>query len=341
MAERSLFWDGIAVGDAVAVTQTHLHDWFYRSVINGTGNRGPIKGWRDELEVTGISSPITVAAGGACVYGMLFDSDSAATVNVSTPTSGTSRYDLIVARRTWAVQGVRIARVAGVAGVIPAVPTVTQTAGTIWEVPLATLLIDDAGNITTTNTREFCTYTTEWPANIVTAGMYEEGAISAALRPDLVRYDLKGAGQFTPDNVTPCTRAAGASYDFWNFADAAFNRGWAYFLVPEGIVGNPTFYIWSTPVVNGAGAGVENCQFDYSIYYGSSGTALTNVAGTVNADQQLRVNTTPYADQVPAAGVAAGAGQIVAYRISRDGVADSYNSAMQVHGVEMRWTADA
>lgn len=340
MTQRSLFWDG-AVGDAVAVGQTHLHDQFFRSVLNGTGDRGPIFNWRDELLVSGIASPVSIAAGGACVYGMLYDSDAATSVSVSTPSSGFSRYDRVVLRRDWAVQTVRVARVAGVAGAIPAIPALTQTVGTIWEIPLATLLMDDAGGITTTDAREFCTYTTEWAANVVEAGMYAAGAVIATKRPDRSRWDFNGAGSFTSDSAAPCTRVAGAAYDYWSFADAAFNRGWAYFLVPEGITGNVSFYIWSTPNVNGAGGGAENAQWDYSIYYGSGGGALTNAAGTVNIDQQLRLNTTAYADQVPAAGIAIGEGQIIAFRLSRDGVADSYNSPMRGHGLEMRWTADA
>jgi len=341
MAERSRFWDGILLGDAVAVGQTHLHDQFFRSVINGTGDRGPLLGWRDDMLVSGNASPLSVAAGGACVYGMLYDSDAAVSVNVPAPPSGLSRYDYVVLRRDWSAQQVRIGRVVGIAGVVPAIPTLTQTAGTIWEVPLALLLVTDAGTITVTDAREFCAFTTEWPANIVAPGMYAEGAVTIAKIPDRARYKLNGAGQIEPDSVNPCTWVAGASYDYWEFADAIQNDGWVYFMGETGDTGvGVDIYLWTVPDVNGAGAGAENAKWDYSIYYGTYDGALTNAAATVNVDQQVRLNTTVYRDQLVAA-LPAVEGQIIAIQLSRDGVADSYNSDMRLLGIELVWTADA
>lgn len=340
MAEHSLFWDGSVLGDCGPYTQQHFHDWFYRTVFNGDDNRGPIRGWRDELLVSGTSSPITVAAGGAVVYGGLYDSDAATSVAVSTPSSGFSRYDRIVVRRDWSAQTIRIARVTGTAAAIPAVPALTQTALITWEIPLATLLIDDAGTITVTDTREFCAPATEWPANCVVAGMFAEGAVTAAIRPDRTRTETRGANEIRPNSANGCTRVAGASYDYWQFADAVFNRGWAYFMAPVGLVGTLDFYVWSTPDVNGAGAGAENAQWDYSIYYGNADAIPTNVAASTNVDQQLRVNTRFYYDAFATA-IPATAGDLIAVRLSRDGAADSYNSAMRVHAITMSWTAQA
>ncbi|NIV28475.1 MAG: hypothetical protein GWN58_02850, partial [Anaerolineae bacterium] len=241
----------------------------------------------------------------------------------------------------WSVQTVRIGRVAGTAAAAPAVPSLTQTAGTIWEVPLATLLINDAGTISLTDTREFCAFTTEWPANVVEPGMFQEGAVTVAKIPDRTRYDLKGAGQIEPDSANACTWVAGASYDYWQFADAAQNDGWVYFMGETGDTGTGVdIYLWTVPDVNGAGAGAENAKWDYSAYYGDSGGTLTNSTGTVNVDQQARVNTTVYRDQL-INNLAAVEGQIIALQLSRDGVGDSYNSAMRLLGIELNWTADA
>lgn len=341
MTQRSLFWDGIAVGDALQVAQTHLHDQFFRCILNGTENRGPVRGWRNELLVSGTSSPLSVATGGAVVYGMLFDMDAAVGVSIPTPSSGNSRYDRVVAQRDWGNQVVRIARVSGVAAPAPAVPALTQTAGTFWEVPLATILIDDAGAITNTDAREFCTYSTAWPANIVVAGMFEQGAVTAATIPDRTRYDLKGAGQIRPDSGAVCTRVAGANYDYWSFADAAFNRGWAMWGGDASIVGSTVdFYVWSVPNVNGAGGGAENCEWDYDIYYHTGAGTPSSASGTATIDQQLRLNTTIYRDQL-VAGITLGDGHLAAVRLSRDGVADSYNSAMRLLGIEMVYTSDS
>jgi len=341
MTERSLFWDGIALGDCGPYTTTHLHDQFFRCILNGTGNRGVVRGWQGELEVSGASSPVSVATGGAVVYGSLFNSDTATSVNIPTPATGLSRYDRIVVRRDWATYTTRIARRAGLPAVAPAIPALVQTSGATWEIPLATILVDDAGTLALTDTREFCTFPTIWPANIVVAGMFEQGAITTGKRADRARWDAKGSGQFQPDSVAPCTGIAGASYDYWSFADAAFNRGWAMFLGDASIVGAVVdFYVWSVPDVNGAGAGVENCQWDYSINYATGAGTPANVAGTTNVDQQLRLNTTVYRDLL-VAGVTLGDGHMAAARLSRDGAADSYNSAMRFLAIEMYLTANA
>jgi hypothetical protein len=340
MTQRSRFWDSTAPGDAMAITQTQLHDEFFRCMAGAAGDRAVVRGWRNELVVSGTSSPVTVATGGAVVYGLFYDSDEANSVSVTTPASGLSRYDLIVLRRDWAVQTVRLARVVGVAGVIPAVPALTQTAGTIWESPLATLLVTDAGSITVADTRVYCSLLSEWAANIVTAGMYIEGAVTAAKRPDRARWDFRGGNEIRPDSANPFIRIAGGSYNYWEATDGVTTGGWAYFMVPEDVVGNLDVWAWSVPDVNGAGGGVENCQWDYSIYYGDGLAIPTNVTGTTNVDQQFRLNTTFYDDSI-AAGLAAGAGQVIAVQLSRDGLADSYNSDIRVMGIELRRTADS
>jgi hypothetical protein len=340
MTEISRFWDGTALGDAVAVGQAHLHDQFFRCVCGAEDNHGVVNGWRNELEVTGTSSPLSVATGGAVVYGMFYDNDAAVSVNVSTPSSGNSRYDRVVLRRDWSTYTVRVAKVTGVAAAVPAVPALTQGAGAIWEIPLATILVDDAGTITVTDTREYCQILSEWAANIVTAGMYEEGAVTAAKRPDRTRYKFRGANEIRPDSANPCVWAVGVNYDYWEFTDGVTTEGWAYFLCPESLVGTVDIYVWSVPDVNGAGGGAENCQWDYSIYYGQSGLVPTNATGTTNVDQQLRLNTTFYDDQIVAA-VPLADGDLLAVNLQRDGLADSYNSDMRLLGIEIRWTADS
>jgi hypothetical protein len=340
MAERSRFWDGNAVlGDDGPYTQTHLHDQFFRSVLNGTGNRGPLRNWRNNLEVTGVSSPVSVDTGGACVYGGLYDSDSAVTVSIPTPASGLSRYDLIVVRRDWNTQTIRIARVAGVAAAAPAIPTPTQTAGTIYEIPLATILVDDAGTITVTDAREFCAYTTDWPAAIITGDMVVEGAVTLDKIPDRARYDLKGAGQCEPDSGTPASWVAGPSWDYWEFTKGgpANDSIWVYFMGPTGLVGTIDFYIWTGPTAVAAG----NAKYNYNIYYGSDGGALANAAGSILVAYGGAVNIVTRSQIVAA--LAAGEGQIIAFQLTRDDGhgTDTYGNHSWLVGVEMSWTADA
>lgn len=341
MTERSLFWDTELLADGGPYTQAHLHDQFLRSLINGTGNRGPINHWRSELAVSGNSSPLSVATGGACVYGMLFDMDEATTVSVPTPSAGVSRYDVVCLQRDWANQTVRVSRHSGVAAGAPAIPTLTQTAGTYWETPLATILVDDAGTITVTDSREFCTYSSEWAANIIIAGLYGEGAVTPAKIPDRTRYR---STDLHPDATNPCTRVAGASYDFWNFAAGVTNEAWAYFIIPSDVVGNQaSFYLWNGPVAAAAG----NVKWDYNIYHGAAtesvGTQLTNTAGTVAVVAQGgRLVANIYRDLIYA-NLVVSDGDIVAFQLERDGGAGADTFANAVRGLilEIIWTADA
>jgi len=342
MTERSGFWDGIA-GDGGPYSQADLHDRFFRMILNGTGNQGVLKGWRSELIVSGAASPLSVASGGGVVYGMLYDSDAAVTVSVGTPSSGYSRYDRIVLRRDWAAQTIRIARVSGTAAATPSVPALTQTVGGIYEVPLATILVDDAGAITTTDTREFCAYTTTWPANSADTEHFDTGAVTAAKIPDRTRYIYKDAGQLEPDTANPAAWTVGASYDYWQFADAVTDIVWVYYTPKDDQVGtNLSIYLRSVPDVNGAGAGAEDVRwvYNYAVVPAESVAAFNTAA--VLVDQQLRVNTTQYRDLLVAIATAS-AGSHIIISISREGahVADTYASAMRLLGVEFSWTADA
>lgn len=344
MTERSLFWDGIVLGDCGPYSTSHVHDRFFRALLNGTGDQGVLRGWLNELEVTGTSSPVSVATGAAIVYGLFYENDAAATQSIPTPAAGFQRVDYVVIRRDWATQTARIARVIGTANAAGGprlIPTLTQTAGGVYEIPLSAVYIDDAGTISAGDVRDYVTFATEWPAGAVDTEHYAPGGVTAADVPDRTRYDLKGAGQIEPDSTNAATWTAGASYDYWQFADAVTDSVWVYFMPPTGLVGaSVDIYVWSVPDVNGAGAGAENCQWDYNVYYGPSGGTLNTANATVNVDQQARVNTTVYADALISA-LGTNAGNIIILQLDRDGAADSYNSAMRLLGIECRWTADA
>jgi hypothetical protein len=340
MVERSLFWDTELLGDGGPYTQTHIHDQFFRSVINGTGDRAVVNGWRGQLLVSGTSSPLTVAAGGGCVYGMLFDMDEATTVDIPTPSTGASRYDIVCLRRDWASQTVRVYRHPGVAAGAPVVPTLTQTAGTYWEAPLATVLVDDAGAITVTDSRDYCTFSTEWPANIVTAGMFEQGSVTVDKIPNRTRYFAKGGKMIRPDATNPCAWVAGPTWDYFTFTNGVTNSAWTYWMGPTGLVGGQVnFYIWNAPTAVAAG----DVKWDYNIYHGDAGTP-TNTTGTVPVIAQGgRAVGTIYRDQVPNIVVPAGPEEIISFQLSRDGGAgaDTYGSPVWLIGVEMEWTADS
>ena len=338
MAQHSYFWDGEVTGDHGDYQQDDLMDAFFRAILGATGNLGVLRYWLDELEVTGSSSPLQVATGGAAVYGTFYQSDQPVAVSVPAPTTG-NRTDLIVLRRDWLAQTIRIARVEGPGAALTQIPLVR------YEIPLASVLVDSAGAITVTDTRESAQYSTGWPADAVNTEHYVEGNITPYHVPNRYRWQLKDSGSIEPDAVLAgCTwTTAGATYDYWQFAVAANDGGWAYFMVPTGLASlGVNIYLWSVPHVNGAGVGAELVDWDYNLYMGAYNNLLTNINGTTSVDQQFRVNTTVYRDALVAVGAPLPQiGDILLVQVSRNGPVDGYASDMRLLGIELYWYADA
>lgn len=179
MTQISLHWDGASLGDADALTvnasdgigyrlanedyESPFIDRMMRAVLNGTGDRGVLNNWLNELVVSGVGSPITVGTGAAIIYGLYYENDAALNVAVPNPTSDT-RYDRIVVRRDWSAQTARVTRLVGVegAGYAPAMTQSVAPGGTgIYDIPLASLSITTGGVIVVTDEREYCQFTLE------------------------------------------------------------------------------------------------------------------------------------------------------------------------------------
>lgn len=151
MTEFSMLWETqTGTGDGSSSYAQDQANIFFRRF----GNYDPTKlGVRynpdlSNLAVSGSSSPLSVATGVADTYGFRYWNLSlAVNVAVSTPAVGDTG-GMVVLRATWATNTVRAAIITNTDG-NPAIPTVTQTAGTTWEIPLASFVIDTSGNIWT------------------------------------------------------------------------------------------------------------------------------------------------------------------------------------------------
>lgn len=140
-----------------------------------TANKGGVVADTDnELAVSGTATPVAVASGVAVAYGIPYFNTASVNVAIATPASLT-RVDYIVLRVDWAAQTVRITRVAGTEGA--GTPALTQTAGTTWDIPLATVSITTGGVITVTDAREWLYVV--GPETIV-AGMLADDAVATA-----------------------------------------------------------------------------------------------------------------------------------------------------------------
>jgi hypothetical protein len=177
MAQDSLFWID-STGDGGPYTQDDLATWL-KATITGDqeDGEGVLATVEDELAVSGVATPLSVAAGAAYVHGHFYVNTAAVAVTVAAPSVST-RIDRIVLQADWTAQTIRIAKIDGVEG--GAAPALTQTDGTKWEISLAQISTTTGGVITVTDEREFCHFATRIGAANLDAAVAGDGLAGGA-----------------------------------------------------------------------------------------------------------------------------------------------------------------
>lgn len=159
MAENSILWTTGATGDGASeYTQAELVNFWMRKTMGIQANEGPLEGVDNELAVSGSASPLSVATGAAYVYGFPYENTAVVNPTVTTPVVGTTGFRVNL-RANWTAQTVRVTVVESADGV-PGIPALVQSAGTTWDVPLATGTITTGGVINLTDAREFIHFST-------------------------------------------------------------------------------------------------------------------------------------------------------------------------------------
>jgi len=275
MTEKSFFWNGTSLGDAATWTPAkgyHMANADYespwvdimmRAILNGTGNQGVLLGWLNELEVTGVASPLAVNDGAAIIYGLYYENDASRPVVVDTPTSDV-RVDRLVIRRDWAAQTARITLLGGVEGA-GAAPGMTQSPAPsgsgVYDIPLATIEITTGGVITVTDAREFCEFSLE-PADgaFGTDHLVNESVDLAARATRTKKFFLSGgdlepsilnsrfsqsSSVYITNSVVTTWGATAASVKGWKIDGGGISGAYAVFKVPSDWAGGDvTLYTW-------------------------------------------------------------------------------------------------
>ena len=328
MAERSRFWDGSTVGDAVSITDDELMDRFFRALLNGTGNQGVLFGWLNELEVTdGGGLNASVDTGGAILYGLGYSSDAVETVVL--PDNSTV---WVVVRRDWAVPQARLTQVAAR----------VQNPGVTYDIPLAQVTTL-AGIITLiTDGRDYCEFPTELQDNSVETDHIQDSAVTTAKLEDQVRSLSRGAGELIADVANPASWVAHATWpyvpycDMWAFSTAVSDAVWCTFLVPADISSaTMNVYTWTRDPTVSSG----DVVWAFSSWDAQSGAVLVNQTGT--ATETRESSTGAYRTLLGT--IAVIAGDIVHIQFYRDGAnpADTLNNEAYLHMVEFTYTADS
>ena len=161
MTETSFFWSGASIGDHGPYTDDQFSDIYWSLFTTKNDVQGVIAGHTNALLVSNpAGNTIRVASGMALVDGKVYSNSTNIDTSLVTPSLGNSRYDLVVLQKDWTLQTVRMVIVTGIENVSPGAPGVTQSNGSIWEIPLALVFIDDAAAITLTDLREYAHFST-------------------------------------------------------------------------------------------------------------------------------------------------------------------------------------
>lgn len=112
---------------------------------------GVIRTLANDLAVSGDSSGMNVkiATGSAWIKGGYYENDAIITLAIDASHATLHRYDRIIVRIDWIANTIAAAVVKGTPGASPSVPALTQTFGTLWEIPLAIVYI--AATVTVIN----------------------------------------------------------------------------------------------------------------------------------------------------------------------------------------------
>ena len=159
MTQTSRPWQSTTPGDAGPYSAS---DWqvLYQKIIGlglGRVNAGVLLGSGtqpfDPLKVQAQGTPsasIDVLAGSATVQGIAYINTATVAFVIAANASGNPRIDTVILQADYALQTVRLAVLQGTPAASPVAPTLTQTANTLWEIPLADIAVAN-GFATITN----------------------------------------------------------------------------------------------------------------------------------------------------------------------------------------------
>ena len=180
--EFSMLWETQTnTGDgANSYTQDQSNNYFRYFDVQDPSTQGVAinGGGLDSLEVTGTAIPLNVASGAAVCW-LRYWNDAATTVTVSAPIADTG--GRVILQTDWATNTTRLKIVLNTVG-NTAVPALVQTAGTIWQIPLASFVIDSAGDVWT-------------DAGKIVAGVVDDRVYMHSVR-------MVGTGNIADDAVT-------------------------------------------------------------------------------------------------------------------------------------------
>lgn len=262
MAETSYLWNTNGTGDGKSGGYNQA-DWGIIAKILGAcvGYEGVAPGYRSELlPAANGANTVSVAAGGALVDGKPYDSSASVNVNIpSAQGAGNTRYDRITLRATWSSQTVRIFRVEGLDAGSPTIPAPATSVGSLYDVTLATVLVNTSGAVTVTDARTKATM----PAGLITGTQLVAGTLTPTQVANRSRYVPIGS-------IWPVVSGTGAmTVD--SFPDSVISAGTVHFRVPADYISSGHFHLVGYGI-----SGTGNARWQYVVYAGALGEVYTH-----------------------------------------------------------------
>lgn len=193
MTEKSLFWSGLGVGDALHAPYgeeewTEAWGTLFGSGYNKKVGHGVVRNYLFELLAVATSgSAVSVGPGAALVYGQFYSSDGFGVFPCEIPTTAT-RFDRIVLRRSWTgtSSSTEMTHLVGTEGAgVP--PALQRVPGDTWDVAICSMSVTTGGWVEVTDERKFAPYWTRTSQVLVSAcGVASGGTI------DVPRYPRGG-----------------------------------------------------------------------------------------------------------------------------------------------------
>lgn len=148
MSQISRPWTGVLTGDAGPYSARNWQD-VWRYLLHGyRPNMGPIidsgsaPNFGLQVQATSpASAAVDVLTGAAMVVGIFYENDATVTLSITANVSGNPRIDTVVLEADYTSQTVRLKVLTGTPAVTPAVPTLTQTIGTLYQIPIADIAV--------------------------------------------------------------------------------------------------------------------------------------------------------------------------------------------------------
>lgn len=154
MGETSRFWTGTTIGDAGPYSAAQERElWLYVAGFAGGGasrnNNAVLLGSGDGVNAplavlpdSPASANVRLAIGSALVLGGYYVNDTIKTpIAIAANASGNARIDTLVLRVDYVAQTIRLNVKQGTPAASPVRPALTQSAGVLWEVPLADVAV--------------------------------------------------------------------------------------------------------------------------------------------------------------------------------------------------------